>query len=228
MDQRCPVYGHQAGAGRPPAQGPGQRPAGFRAVSRWADDSGAVCRCGTWGRTLLLLVNSSTSRSSGRYRRQPGKVRQADRGGDRCQYIDSQAGASCPAEGADRNGDHLVGPSDDTISIRGTPRCPPSQNSAWEKRLTEKQKAKNHDPVPDGLCSPPLKSGQNNSGALQALTGKKDVSMTNLPTPVSTCSQFSDDEPYDGFDLFVAEATAAEMIAAARGISDEELEDNFV
>jgi hypothetical protein len=57
---------------------------------------------------------------------------------------------------------------------------------------------------------------------------KMDVSMTNLPAPVSKCSQFSDDEPYDGFDLYVAAAKAAEIIAAARGITDSELEDNFV
>ncbi len=52
--------------------------------------------------------------------------------------------------------------------------------------------------------------------------------MTNLPTPVSKCSQFSDDEPYDRFDLFVAEGRAADILTAARGISEEELEDNFV
>jgi Bifunctional DNA primase/polymerase, N-terminal/AAA domain len=50
--------------------------------------------------------------------------------------------------------------------------------------------------------------------------------MTNLPTPVSKCSP--DEEPYDGLDLFVAECRAAEIIAAARGISYQELEDNFV
>jgi hypothetical protein len=52
--------------------------------------------------------------------------------------------------------------------------------------------------------------------------------MTNLATSVSNCNQFSDDEPYDGLDLYVAANRASEIIAAARGIRDHELEDNFV
>jgi putative DNA primase/helicase len=35
------------------------------------------------------------------------------------------------------------------------------------------------------------------------------------------------DASYDGFDLFLAESTATEILVAARGIKEEELEDNF-
>jgi putative DNA primase/helicase len=52
--------------------------------------------------------------------------------------------------------------------------------------------------------------------------------MDDISTLPESSQRFSLDDLYDGFDLFVVENQAAELVAEARGVPDWEFEDNFV
>jgi hypothetical protein len=57
---------------------------------------------------------------------------------------------------------------------------------------------------------------------------KGSTQMDDISTLPEGSQRFSLDDLYDGFDLFVVENQAAELVAEARGVPDWEFEDNFV